>query len=246
MNLPFALLFVATALAAEDDSEPRPQYCEEPKVLIRGEPEKHDSPRDEDILNPEEKGNPELARRLAATPGPYGHSELGFRYLARLFGYPGRFGTKDMVEEWIVLQEAENRSLKQGLWELWEKWAIEGPKRLAVPQGKVRDLPEDANPNMFFLDLRDRLSHANCLKTQLAIQLCWNYSGRGRPFADRDVLLFPKSQKGAEKYAYCQVRVPPWRKEIEAKAAKEAVSGSKLGHEGSAPSAQDKGQKGAK
>jgi hypothetical protein len=228
----FLVLFLLpSARALGDPAELRPRYCEEPAFLIRGEPERHESPRDEDVLNAEEMRNPELARALAARPGPYGHSELGFRYLARLFGYPGRFGKREDVEDWLVREEHDHYAQKKGLWNLWDRWVVHAPKRLSVPRGRFSALPVNGNPRMFFLDERDRYAHSRCLKVALASQLCRNYEGRGRELAEKDVVLFPANSRGAERFGYCQVRVPAWRQAIESeeqRAYVERMTGGKV------------------
>lgn len=210
-SLSILLLASATTAFADNASpEPRPPYCDEPIFIIHGEPEAHDSPRDEEVLSAEEAADPELAQMLAATPGPYGHSELGFRYLARLFGYQGNFATHEEVEAWLVTQEAKDHAHKKGLWKIWEHWVVNADKRLAVPRGAVSDLPRNGDPNMFFLDARDRATHARCVKLEIATRLCENYYAR-RELLEQDVVLFSGSAKGSEKFGYCEVRVPPWR-----------------------------------
>jgi hypothetical protein len=214
------LLFATVAFADDASPDARPQYCGEPIFIIHGEPEAHDSPRDEEVLSTEENADPELAQSLAATPGPYGHSELGFRYLARLFGYPGKFTTREQVEKWLISQEAEKYSQKKGLWKIWEHWVVNSKKRLAVPRGAVSELPRNGDPDMFFLDARDRATHAHCVKLEIATQLCENYYSR-RGLLELDVVFFPGSTKGAEKFGYCEVRVPPWRVAQETRRAAE-------------------------
>ena len=227
-TLAILLLASAPAFAVEDPSDPRPVYCEEPNYIVRGEPEAHDSPRDEDVLNPEEAADPAIAQTLAATPGPYGHSELGFRYLARLFGYTGSFSSREKVEAWLSSQEAEHNAAKKGMWKLWEKWVVNPGKRLAVPRVAVSELPRYGDPDMFFLDSRDRAAHSKCLKTELAAQLCQNYEGRGRAFKDADMILYSASSKGAEKFGYCQVRLANWRKAQEKHEMKAYLEGARL------------------
>jgi hypothetical protein len=222
------LYFLATASFAADDTADRPKYCDEPEYLIRGEPEKHASPRDEDLLNPEEQADPALAQQLAASPGPYGHSELGFRYLARLFGYPGRFGSQKQIEDWIMLQEAQDPQMKKGLWQVWEHWVVNSPKRLSVPRGPVRELPLDGNPDMFFLDIRDRAAHARCLKVELSAQFCVNYLGRDRPLKPKDMVHYASTPAGADKFGYCTLTEPPWRIAQEKRDNARAVNGADL------------------
>jgi hypothetical protein len=216
------LMLIATAALADDATpEERPHYCDEPIYIMRGEPETHESPRDEELLNAEEASDPDLAQSLAATPGPYGHSELGFRYLARVFGYPGKFTTREAVEAWLVTQEAEGHARKKGLWEVWEHWVVNANKRLSVPRGAVNALPRNGDPDMFFIDNRDRMAHARCVKVEIATKLCENYYGRNRKMMENDVVHFAGTNKGAEKFGYCQVTLPPWRIAQEKRQAEE-------------------------
>ena len=124
-------LFFLTTTSAMAEVE-WPVYCEEPGFILRGEPERHSDPDDEDVLNAEERGNLRLARRLAASPGPYGHSALGYRYIARLFGYRGRFGSPRLVEDWILNQEADRFGRRKGMWKVWEHWVMHPPKLVEI------------------------------------------------------------------------------------------------------------------
>ncbi|MGZ3652325.1 MAG: hypothetical protein ACXWR1_19550 [Bdellovibrionota bacterium] len=220
---------ILLAVAPMASAQERPKYCEEPAFIIRGEPENHADSPDEEVLTPEERADPALARQLAATPGPYGHSELGFRYLSRMFGYRGGFSERQKVEDWIVHQEAEKHAFKKGLWEVWDHWVVNPSKRLGVPRGRLGRLPADGSPDMFFLDARDRYEYARCVKVELATRLCQNYNGRGREFQEKDVVLFSRSTRGGENYGYCQVRIPPWRRKLERHLEDEFLHGARIG-----------------
>jgi hypothetical protein len=178
------------------------KYCEPPVYQVRGRSldiGKVIAPQA--LLNPEEVSDPEAGRKLASTPGPYGHSELGFRHLARLFGYPGKFGDKEKVEEWISLEEINNYQVKRGLRQIWQEWVVEGKKRLPVPTGAVAEIPANASAQIFFDDLADLTDHARCVGDALDKKYCENYVGQIWWSAE-DRVSFGKPEKGKRVCAY--------------------------------------------
>lgn len=161
-------------------AEEYPAYCGEPDFAIKTVTPKITAEK-LSLLNPEESLDPEIGRKLATKPGPYGHSELGFRYLSRLFGYPGNFGDRKKVEDWLADEEIQNFEQKKGLKKAWDQWVTNPVKRLSVPLGPVEKIPQDANASVFFRDRWDQANHARCVSRQIALQLCENYLGDRKP-----------------------------------------------------------------
>lgn len=172
MNIFWILLIVFSANAQEE-----PKFCEEPSnVILRNDPPDR-SKIAPSLLNPEEMTDSEAGRKLASTPGPYGHSELGFRYLARLFGYPHKFEGREKVEAWIAEQEINNRRQKNGLRKIWQKWVVKGEYRLSVPPGAIAQIPANANADIFFKDLYAKGDFSRCVNLEQSLLFCKNYAG---------------------------------------------------------------------
>jgi hypothetical protein len=161
-------------------AEEYPAYCEEPKFVIKTVNTKA-KVENLSLISPEESMDPEIGRKLASQPGPYGHSELGFRYLSRLFGYPGTFGDRQKVEDWLAEEEIQNYQQKKGLKKAWDQWVTNPVKRLSVPLGPVNKIPAQAGPGLFFRDRWDQANHARCISRQIALQFCENYLGDRKP-----------------------------------------------------------------
>ncbi len=171
-------LFIALPCLAVEEVPTQP-LCEEPAYTVRSLPQLPGiTGKMNPLLSAEEAKDPEAGRSLAAQPGPYGHSELGFRYLARLFGYPGDFqGGQPAVERWVAEQEVNNYLENKGLKQVWEKWVVNAPKRLSVPVGPVRRIPADANPDIFFKNIYEKASLGRCISFDLAELQCENHLG---------------------------------------------------------------------
>lgn len=168
-----ALPLLAHAFGEEDN------LCEEPAYTVRTLPQRPGiTGQMPPLLSAEEAKDPEAGRNLAAQPGPYGHSELGFRYLARLFGYPGDFsGGQPAVERWIAEEETNHYLENKGMRGVWEKWVVNAPKRLSVPVGPVSRIPANANPDIFFSNVYQKASLGRCISMDLAVLQCENYLG---------------------------------------------------------------------
>lgn len=178
------ILFISTTASAED-----PPNCAVPDFKMRA-PFVATSPEAiAPLLNADEKGDPGAGRRLVAEPGPYGHSEMGFRYLARMFGYPEEFRGRERVERWIAEQEVNRPAENRGLRKLWERWVVNAPKRLATPMGPVGQIPADGNPEIFFRDLYEKADHSSCVQLDIAKLRCENYLG-GRQIQSTDSVYF--------------------------------------------------------
>jgi hypothetical protein len=171
-------LFLAMSSAAWANE--RPQYCAKPDFAIMNLSLRNDN-QDLPLLNPKEEADPEAGRRLASAPGPYGHSELGFRYLARLFGYKGKFGGQKEVEGWIADKLKNDYIRNQGLAEAWDHWVANPVKRFSVPEGYVTDIPAGAGSEIFFQDAIDQANFSHCVLLTLRIQACYNYLGDRHP-----------------------------------------------------------------
>ncbi|RZA05679.1 MAG: hypothetical protein EOP11_12285 [Proteobacteria bacterium] len=129
------------------------------------------------LLSKEEQATG-AGKQISLTPGPYGHSELGFRYLSRLFGYEGDFtGGKESVERWITEQEIKQPRLNHGLSAKWDHWVVNAPKRLGIPQGFVSRMPADGNPDILFAGLKERFEMESCVGMDIASLQCANYLG---------------------------------------------------------------------
>lgn len=171
------------------------------------------------LVNAEEAGDPEAARKLASQPGPYGHSELGFRYLSRLFGYPGEFKGKAQVEEWLMEKEIRNHGTQSGLGALWDHWVVNPAKRLSVPRGRVNEIPANAGPEIFFRSRLDQFNYGRCISTQLQVMACQNSLG-DQLLGAGDRVYFG----GAGSQIRCKVSKNPYG--FEAKRKKEIEQGA--------------------
>lgn len=192
--LVYIALVSATPAMAEESEEPA--YCEEPKFTIKNEKLTNEA-QNLPLVSPEEAKDPQIGRKLASEPGPYGHSELGFRYLSRLFGYPGKFGDKTAVENWLADQELKDYQNKKGLHEAWDQWVVNPAKRLSVPTGPVRDIAAAAGPEVFFRNRFDQNRFDRCISVQLKVMACENYLGdRKIESGDRVYLAASSSSRG--------------------------------------------------
>lgn len=111
-------------------------------------------------------------KRLALQPGPYGHSELGFRYLAKFFGYEGESYSVEDVESTILQNEYFSSDKQKGAFEAWNAWVVEPKKRLSFPRGNSEDLPKNQVTNAFFDGLEDKAKFAKCLSDAVAKSAC--------------------------------------------------------------------------
>ena len=190
-----ALLATIPARAEEQEESSRPSYCPEPVFSIRNDRMPASEALNLPLVSEQEAADPEIGRKLATTPGPYGHSELGFRYLARLFGYKGKFGGKDEVEGWLAEQERSDYRAKRGLHQAWEQWVVSPAKRLSVPAGPVSSIPARAGPEIFFRDGADQGSFDYCIAVRLKTMACENYLG-DRPPESGDRVKFAMNDAG--------------------------------------------------
>lgn len=161
-------LFINSAAASEES------FCPEPKYVMRSAAP---MPKGEELnlLTEEEKNDPKSAYRLSNTRGPYGHSELGYRFLARLFGYPGAFSSAREVEHWLEKRNARDHEYR-GSTKIWEKWAKEERKRLrANSSSQFEDFKDD--PAVLFSDDREMYSYSECVSRDLAELRCENHIG---------------------------------------------------------------------
>lgn len=185
----FSLLLIIAGAAAHAHDEP---LCQEPGYKIKAPPVAQAPESVAALLNPEEAADAESGRKLVAKPGPYGHSEMGFRYLARLFGYPGEFRGREGVERWVAEQEVNRPAENRGLRKLWDRWVVNAPKRLATPVGPVRKIPADGSPEVFFRDLYEKAEHTRCVQQEIATLRCENYLG-GRTLQSTDHVYFGRA-----------------------------------------------------
>jgi hypothetical protein len=176
MKTVFIYIALVSASPAWSQESEDPVYCEEPKFAIKNERLSNEA-QNLPLVNPEEAKDPEIGRKLASEPGPYGHSELGFRYLSRLFGYTGDFGDKSKVENWIADQELKDYQNKKGLHEAWDQWVVNPVKRLSVPAGPVGKISALAGPDIFFQNRFDQNNFDRCISVQLKVMACENYLG---------------------------------------------------------------------
>jgi hypothetical protein len=183
----YFLLFTGS-LAFAEESEEEPKYCDEPKFSIRNN-QLVNPAMSLPLVSAEESRDPEIGRKLASEPGPYGHSELGFRYLSRLFGYPGEFGDKSKVEEWLTDQEIKHYNSKRGLRAAWDQWVVNPAKRLAVPPGPVSKIPAMADVDVFFPNRLYQHDFERCVTVQLKVLSCENYLGDRKIEPDDRVYL---------------------------------------------------------
>lgn len=158
-----ALLLPATAAFGEG------KFCEPPDYLVRA-PASLPSFELESLLTRQEKEKPGSLEELFRRPGPFGHSELGFRHLARVFGYKGSFGKASEVELWIVKREATD-TLYRGSYALWKKWVSE-------PETALKPRHPEVEFTSFFTQPKDSVEFSSCLSTELSRLRCENYIGR--------------------------------------------------------------------
>lgn len=209
-------IFLLIALALPNFSLSDPigdldDLCEAPKFEIKSLPSNGGGSLEElKLLNDTEKSNPDLAKKVVASPGGYGHSELGIRYLARFFGYPAEYGeeTKEKVEVWLANQEYNGSAMYEGTHLLWDKWVANTELRLEVPAGPYRDLPSNGDPKVFFKSPSSQAKFANCMRTEIAKKMCDNYMGNGRVLEEGDRVYFGKPNGRG----FCHVKVPDWKK----------------------------------
>jgi hypothetical protein len=222
--LVYIALLTATQAVAEESENPT--YCEEPKFSIRNDRLDNEA-RNLPLVSAEEAQDPQIGRKLASEPGPYGHSELGFRYLARLFGYTGGFGSKAEVENWLADQELKDYQNKKGLHDVWNEWVVNPAKRLSVPIGGVEAIPALAGPEIFFQNRFDQDSFDRCLAVRLKTMACENYLG-DRKIESGDRVYFAG---GASSRAGCKLVRNPYGYEAkrirELEEQKSGVSGGK-------------------
>lgn len=196
----FILFFSVTSVEAEDNP-----YCTENEQFIR-----NFVIRDPLALNEKEllkKGETTAdLKTLALTPGPYGHSELGFRYLTKFFGYEGDSYDVEEIERDILSGEYFTNDNRSGAFELWKNWVTQPKKRLSVPSGDVSNLPNSYVTDVFFKDTEDKAKFAKCLSDAMARSVCSSspnlYRGEMMPY---DRLTVSKSSKDGR--AHCLVTV---------------------------------------
>lgn len=175
-------VLLLTALTAGAATWPAPalaKLCEEPAYKFRSLPRLPGLTAPlPGLLNEEEKGEEGAGRRLSIQPGPYGHSELGFRYLSRLFGYEGEFdGRPETVERWLAEEEVKKPQLNRGLRDRWNRWVVNAPRRLSVPVGPVRKIPNDTQGEALFKDLYEQDELNRCVAMDIAALRCENSTG---------------------------------------------------------------------
>lgn len=147
------------------------EFCDDPGFVMRANaplPEESLEP----LLSPRERAEPGAVERLFLAPGPYGHNELGFRYLARAFGYDGRNYDRHEVEAWLARRELEDPEFR-GTWELWVRWVREPG---VVLRSRVK--PGVARISSYFRDPLDATAYGACVSSELARLRCENYLGK--------------------------------------------------------------------
>lgn len=166
-----ATLAVAAAALASPRAHAFKEYCEDPGFVMRAK-----APLPEEdlaaLLNKEERADPRSFFRLFAKEGPYGHNELGFRYLARAFGYPGKDFERHAVERWLAEREYHDPEFK-GTWELWVKWVRE--PRVVL---RSHEKPGSARLASYFREPLDAMSYGGCVSADIARMRCENFLGK--------------------------------------------------------------------
>jgi hypothetical protein len=197
----FALIFL-TSVSSFADSNP---YCTESEQHIRNFVIKDPLALDEKSLLRNGESISDL-KTLAIQPGPYGHSELGFRYLVKFFGYEGDSYEVADIERWILQGEYFTNDNRSGTLELWKRWVVEPKKRLSPPVGDVSNLPNAYLTDVYFQGTEDKAKFAKCLSDSLARAACSSapnlYRGEMMP---NDRLTVSKSSKDGR--AHCLVTV---------------------------------------
>jgi hypothetical protein len=145
-------------------------FCPEPDYTVRAPAPLPDSDLST-LLDEDERARPGAFVSLFEKPGPYGHNELGFRYLARAFGYPGPYRSRYDVETWLAEREALNPEYR-GTYALWKKWVREPVTRL-----RSQGAPRDHSVGSYFDDPVDSVQLGRCLATDLAKMRCENSIG---------------------------------------------------------------------
>lgn len=205
------------------------EYCEPSQQEIRNFVVR--DPLVVDEVNLLKKGETQSdLKRLALQPGPYGHSELGFRYLAKFFGYEGESYSVEDVESRILQSEYFTSDNQKGAFEAWKAWVVEPKKRLSVPRGNSEDLPNKQVTNAFFDGLEDKAKFAKCLSDALAKSACSSVSHLYRnQFMPNDRLTVAKSR--SEGKVKCLVTLSEGTKilkEIDVKARRGVSSDSSI------------------
>lgn len=175
----YFIFLSCTAAANEETSDVASgstrNYCEPSQQEIRNFVLKDPLLMDESQLLREGESMADL-KRLALQPGPYGHSELGFRYLAKFFGYEGKSYDVRDVEAWILQGEYFTTDNRKGAFDIWKDWVVEPKKRLSVPRGNSEDIPTKQVTHVFFDGLEDKAKFAKCLSDALAKSACSSQS----------------------------------------------------------------------
>lgn len=149
-----------------------------------------------------------------------GHSRLGHRFLARLFGYKGELKDGQEVEEWLLAEEMKNPRMR-GMMKLWEKWNETSPLLLTVV-----DYDETKNlydPSRLFSSPAEELEFTKCVAQEIAELKCANFSGN-RDLGDSMAQVYYSKDPDAQ--VFCEVRMqgtPIWRAGYEA-AVNDALS----------------------
>ncbi len=146
------------------------KFCDPPDYIVRAPASLPESDLSS-LLTKEELARPGAVSELLKKPGAFGHSELGFRYLARAFGYQGSWANPEKVELWVAEREYKDPYRFQGTMKLWEKWVSDAEYPL-VP------VKEGDSLHVFFKEPLEAQEFAGCLATDLARQTCENYSTR--------------------------------------------------------------------
>jgi hypothetical protein len=197
----FTFLFI-TSIFSFADSNP---YCTEGEQHIRNFVIKDPLALDEKSLLRKGESVSDL-KTLAIKPGPYGHSELGFRYLVKFFGYEGDSYEVEDIERWVLQGEYFTNDNRSGTMELWKRWVVEPKKRLSVPVGDVSNLPNAYLTDLYFQGTEDKAKFAKCVSDSLAKATCSSapnlYRGEMMP---NDRLTVSKSSKDGR--AHCLVTV---------------------------------------
>jgi hypothetical protein len=163
------IILFALALLSPLSSFAAGKFCDPPNYVVRAPASLPDMELDS-LLSRKERENPASLPALIQTPGPYGHSQLGFRFLARAFGYKGDTSEPDKVELWLAEREYKDPQYHGSL-ELWEKWVRE-------PEYKLKPRNEGTSLISFFNKPGDALEYSACLATDLARNRCENYSSK--------------------------------------------------------------------
>lgn len=181
-DITFGLFFFFIATAQADDADNT--YCSPPTYKVMNQKIQNRG-LELPLLTDREKTDPAAGRKLASEPGPYGHSELGFRYLSRIFGFEGDFGgdSQRAVETWLADRSYKNGENDSGALAAWEHWVVEPKKRLSVPRGSLNKISPNAGPEVFFADTADKADFQNCVQNDLSLRACKSFLGDREPEA---------------------------------------------------------------